>query len=50
MSDVRHRIFVGAQVPDIDAAIIVVQVDPFTADSTLIFADSTIRTADETYP
>jgi len=47
MSDVRHRIFVGADIADIDAAIIVTQTDPFTADSTLIFADTTIRTADE---
>lgn len=47
MSDVKHRIFTGAPIADIDDAIIVVQTDPFTADSTLIFADTTIRTADE---
>ena len=47
MSDVKHRIFAGAPIADIDDAIIVVQLDIFTADSTLIFADTTIRTADE---
>jgi hypothetical protein len=49
MSDVKHKIFVGYDLPeDVDGAIIITPTVAFTADSTVIKADSTTRTADET--
>lgn len=49
MSDVKHKIFVGyALGQDIDGSIILPTTTPFTADSTIIKADSATRTADET--
>ena len=49
MSNVRHRIFVGANSPiDIDGVIVVPQIPPFTADRTDIKMDSLTRRADET--
>lgn len=44
---VQHRIFVGNTSNAIDADGGYILTPAFTADSTLIFADSTLRTADE---
>lgn len=49
MADIKHRIFTGYLLDeDIDGAIILPSTTPFTADSTIIKADTTTRTADET--
>ena len=49
MSDVQHKIFVGAPtVIDIDGNLIIPLLPPFRSDSSLIKADSTSRRADET--
>lgn len=45
---VKYRIGVGVQYDDINAAIPIIPITPFTAASTDIFADSTTRTANET--
>jgi hypothetical protein len=44
---VQHRIFVGNNASGIDEDGGYILTPPFTADSTLIFADTTLRTADE---
>ena len=49
MSDIKHKIFVGYDLPsDIDGPITVPPAVPFTFDSSLISFDSTVRTFDET--
>ncbi|QLE02878.1 hypothetical protein HX109_15365 [Galbibacter sp. BG1] len=45
----QHRIFVGNSSKGIDVTDPIVKTPPFTADRTDIFADSTLRTADENF-
>lgn len=49
MSEIKHRLNIGACTKvDIDGSYTKTLLPPFTADMTTIFADSTIRFADET--
>lgn len=47
MADIKYRIGVGNEGNDIGVGGVVPPQIPFTADSTVIFADSKIRYADE---
>lgn len=48
MADIKYRIGFGNNADDINNEDAPVLLPPFTADCTTIFADSTIRKADET--
>lgn len=48
MGDIKHRIGIGCLGDDITISTPPTLLPAFTADTTLIFADTTIRTADET--
>ena len=49
MSNVQHILFVGSKSEvEIDGVYLTPLLPPFTADSTQIYADSTLRFADET--